>query len=59
MHSTYIIAEMACSHEGDQALARKIIDWRRIGGRRRHPISGMATYEPPTRAPITRDFVSA
>ena len=24
--STYIIAEMACSHEGDPALARKIID---------------------------------
>ena len=23
---TYIIAEMACSHEGDPALARKIID---------------------------------
>lgn len=25
-HKTYIIAEMACSHEGDSSLARKIID---------------------------------
>ena len=25
-HRSYIIAEMACSHEGDPALARKIID---------------------------------
>ncbi len=29
---TYIIAEMACSHEGDKALAKKIIDGAAVAG---------------------------
>ena len=29
-NKTYVIAEMACSHEGEVELAKKIIEWVKV-----------------------------